>query len=194
MRRAVLLIALGLAGCANVGNLPSTTTTMPSSPIQPEPAKAAPLPEPETAPMPREIRPSPHRASRLEGHRNSKDPILSDLARGHIKAGDPIEPLIRLNPHYDVLRYADRVEMHYNPTGYGGTFLIAKGGIVLLASTCSCVYHDVFIQSLPDEDWLPLQEAREAARQKRLDAWTTMPAVVGNPAAYFVARRPPLAR
>jgi hypothetical protein len=155
---------------------------------------AEPIPAVEVAPMPREFRPSPHRASRLEGHRNSNDPILRDLARGHIKAGDPIEPLVRLNPHYDVLRYADCVEMHYNPTGYGGTVVLAKRGRVDFAATSSCLYTDVFIEDRPDEDEFPILEARKFASQKRRDAWDTIPGVVGNPAAYFVARRPPLQR
>src|SRR5262245_39687248 len=98
----------------------------------------------EVAPPPREIGDDPSRPARMEAHRNDKDPILRDLARGHIKSGDPVDALIRLNPHYEVTRSGAYTVLNYDPTLYGGTRLAAKDGKLVFAGTSSCIYHDVF--------------------------------------------------
>ena len=119
--------------------------------------------------------------ARWRAHQNDADPILRGLARGEIKLGDPVEPLIRANPHYDVLRYGDYVEMTYRPN-MGGTGLTAKDGRLIQAGTSSCMFHDVFFSSTPDMSgigqFIAILE-RDRAHKQRYATHAALPAVVG---------------
>jgi hypothetical protein len=196
MRTAVILLT-GLLGCS----LPHVIGTPDSAEPLPTTAQAPPVPTvpPLPAPLPREIEPlDPQlkvRAARFREHRNSPDPILRGLARGDIKAGDPLGTLIKDNPHYDVLRFDDYVMMGYDPTGYGGTRLMAKNGKLVLGITCSCVYHDVFFnktREMTEQEHVACAMAERRARQQQLDFGYAMPAAVGVAGSLAGRLRPEL--
>ncbi|MBA4065993.1 MAG: hypothetical protein C0501_20195 [Isosphaera sp.] len=170
MRTAVLLIAVGFVGCA-----------------KPQPVG------PEVVPAPRDIGGDPHRAARMESLRDSKDPILRDLARGHIKGGDAIEPLVKQNPHYDVIRFGDYVVMYWDLSKYDGTTLVGKGGTVRYAVTGSCTFREEFINTLSPEERTAYWNGHDAAWRWRTEARLALPAAVGAPAAHDFWKRPPLA-
>jgi hypothetical protein len=138
MRMAVLGLAIVLAGCSR----PVAAPVVPPAPETSAPAASI-VVEPVVAPPPRTAR-DPWRLLRMESYRNHSDPLLRDLARGHIQAGDDIEALARRNPHYHVVRFGDYVVMEKG-MGQGGTLVAGKGGKVWFAWTHSCVCQDVFI-------------------------------------------------
>src|SRR5262245_28362697 len=140
MRIAVLMLAVILAGCSRPAR-----EALPDVVLAPAPTTPPSIVERGVAPAPRQIRDTPDRRSRMEGWRNGSDPILRDLATGHIKAGDDIEPLVRQNPHYFVLRFGDFVVMERYHGAEGGTRLIAKHGAVCIAHTSDCLYRERFI-------------------------------------------------
>ncbi len=130
-----LAMTLALAGCA-----------------QPDAVEATPATEAEPAPL-YVVSRDPHQAQRMVSFRDNEDPILRGLARGEIRAGDPIEPLVtmmNLRLHCQVTRSGEFVTLHSDPTGYGGTFLIAMNSKLVFARTSSCVYKDLFFNGLTE--------------------------------------------
>ena len=142
------------------------------------------------APPPREVDPDPRRPARLEERRKDPDPVLRGLARRDIVAGDPVEPIIRANPHYEVFRVGDYVVLTYDPTGYGGTRVMAKDGKLVGAWTSSCVYHDTFFDVMTDEVRGAGWEAFGREYTTRIHGKLTAPAVIGTAAGVTVFRRP----
>jgi|GEM_PF-879024 len=137
MRTTALLVSMALAGCApkpEVENTPATD------------AEPAPLYVPSD---------NPHQAKRMVGFRDDEEPVLLGLARGEIRAGDPIEPLVLMvpqKPFSRVYRHGEYVTLHADPTGYGGTTLVAKNGKLVSARTSSCTFHDVFFDGMTEAE------------------------------------------
>ena len=189
MRLAVLMLAVVLTGCS--GPAADAVHVIPPAPEPSAPADVA----PEIGPKPRLFDPDPagraaRRAARMEGYRNGPDPILRDLASGRIQAGTDIEPLVRDNPHYLVLRFGDFVVMERRHCE-GGTRLIAKGGAVRVAHTGDCIYHDSFISDQSLDLAEGYTEGYSAAWEKLNDAYRALPAVAGVPGGRFVVKQPP---
>ncbi len=124
------------------------------------------LAAPELAPMPRAIPDNPRWRARQESFRNGKDLVLRGLARGEIKAGDPIEPLIKLHADYTVLKHGEFVILTLD-NGYGDTRLVAKGGKLVLARTSSCIYRDEFFRDMTGKEWEDSFNAYNAALQEQ---------------------------
>ena len=116
--------------------------------------------------------------------------MLRGLARREINAGDAIGPLIRANPHYEVFRFGDTVVLTYDPTGYGGTRVMAKNGKLVGASTSSCVYHDTFFDLMTDAERSAGWEAFGREYKTRIYSKLAVPAVIGTAAGITVFRRP----
>ena len=124
-----LVITLALAGCA-----------------QPDATEAEPAPL-------YVVSRDPDQAQRMVSFRDNQAPILRGLARGEIRAGDPIEPLVammNLRLHCQVTRSGEFVTLHSDPTGYGGTMLIASNGKLVFARTSSCKYKDLFFDGMTE--------------------------------------------
>ena len=73
-----LAMTLALAGCAPPDAVEATSAT-----------------EAEPAPL-YVVSDDPYQAQRMVSFRDDEDPILRGLARGEIRAGDPIEPLVAM--------------------------------------------------------------------------------------------------
>ncbi len=130
----LLAMTLALAGCA-----------------PPDTVEATPATEAEPAPL-YVVSRDPHQAQRMVSFRDDEDPVLRGLARGEIRAGDPIEPLVammNLRRSCQVTRSGEFVTL-YSHAGYGGTRLIASNGQLIAASTSSCVYQDVFFDGMTE--------------------------------------------
>jgi len=118
----------------------------------PDAVEATPATEAEPAPL-YVVSCDPHQAQRMVSFRDDEDPILRGLARGEIRAGDPIEPLVammNLRRSCQVTRSGEFVTIHSDPTGYGGTRLIASNGKLIAATTRSCVFRDVFFDGMTE--------------------------------------------
>ncbi len=122
--------------------------------------------------------------SRRKWHGEDKDPVLSGLARNEIRSGDPVEPLIKMHQHYEVFRHGEFVILHYDPTLFGGTSLTAKNGKLIFASTSSCIYHDVFFDTMTERDRMARGEGYAHELQKRNNLRTALPAAVGTYGSY----------
>jgi hypothetical protein len=144
----------------------------------------------EPAPPPRGADPDPRRPARLEVQRKDPDPVLRGLARRDIAAGDAVQPIIKDNPHYEVFRCGDYVVLTFDPTGYGGTRVIAKDGKLIAASTSSCIYHDTFFEVMTEAERGAAWVAYDKEYKTRINAKLTLPAVVGTAAGFVVWRRP----
>lgn len=130
-----LAMTLALAGCA-----------------QPDAVEATPATEAEPAPL-YVVSDDPRQAQRMVSFRDNEDPILRGLARGEIRAGDLIEPLVammNLRLHCMVTRSGEFVTLHSDPTGYGGTRLIATNGKLIAAQTSSCICQDLFFDGMTE--------------------------------------------
>jgi len=130
MRIAVLLVAMAVAGCAPHAEVESTPTTED-------------VPEPAPLYIPSD---DPNQAERMISFRDNEDRILRGLARGEIRAGDPIEPLVQMvqfQPRCQVTRSGEYVTIA-SGIGRGSTQIIANGGKLIAATTTSCIFQDVF--------------------------------------------------
>lgn len=148
--------------------------------VAPAPAGAGPVVAPILS---REARWELASAARRESLKKSSDFVVRSLARGDIKPGDPIEPLIRDYPRFKVLRYGRFVALT-DASGFGGTTLFALDGKLACASTSSCTFRHSFFNTLTGKEhgaaWTGYGHAkRQQADDKRRQA--DLPTVVPAP-------------
>lgn len=170
MRRVVSLAGIGclvLAGSA-----------------EPPAVKPATLPPPFVRPA------DPEKAARWEAFRNHPDPVLRGLVRGEINAGDPVEPLIARNRHYDVLRSDRFVILETDPMTLHRTILVAENGKLVRAVTASCTFCDTIFDTAGPAALADAGTGLERARQARSDFRAGAPAIVGAAAGLLVWPRP----
>ena len=160
MRIAAILMSLLFTGCSQ-----RESVAVPAIEVGVQPEEA--------------VRHEPIPDARRKWHGEDKDPVLSGLARNEIRVGNPIEPLIKIHKHYEVLRHGEFVILHYDPSGFGGTLMTAKNGKLIFASTSSCKYRDVFFDTMTERDRTARDEGYAHELQKRNNLRLALPAAVG---------------
>ncbi|MFM8271913.1 MAG: hypothetical protein ACKODX_06205 [Gemmata sp.] len=126
----------------------------------PPPPAVAPAAVPELAPVPPlvlagdNLAPAPHAVTgdpRFKRHRDCSDPVLRGLARGEIKAGDSVEPIINGHSSYDWVRTGDYVILRLANED-AETSLIAKSGKLAYAGTLARGRRDEFFDDLTEQE------------------------------------------
>lgn len=186
MRTVVLVLVL--AGCAK---------PQPSQPIEEVvpvvvvPVDVDPVVEPPAEPKyGNPFNMSPH--DTCETFKDDEHDLLTRaLARGEVKAGDDIEPLIKRFPYYRVARYGV-----YTDLGFSGpeSYLIvsAKNGKLVSAVTGGCILSGRFFDTTTPEDHRDSKRSYDAMMKQRAVVRDTFPALVGFPAAFHALRNSPL--
>jgi len=184
MRIAVLVLVL--AGCANPQPTQPIEEVVPVI-LRPADAMVVPHGEPKYG-YPFNM--SPH--DTCETFKDDEhNPLRRALARGEVKAGDDIEPLIQRFPKFKVARYGVYTDLGYSgPEEY---FVVtAKNGKLVSAVTGGCILSGEFFETRSPDELENSKRSSDAMMQQRSEFREAFPAIVGVPAAFHALRKPPL--